>query len=217
MRKNINFEKHLKNLGRKASKDVTPEKTVIPEGEEYDIDSLMAEMSEMESHLDKTKSMIFGISEMHDSKLHREENEEGEDTSEKPEAQICDPMYSKNWEKGNVKIDEAMKIYNESKKHSFKEEKEKESFQRLIDYKIPKDKERIKESKMWGLPQNQDRLVVLIDKEEAVLLKKENFDFDKLSEKKMQKSSKIGHSLNVFDQLFETWYEYDSKDFEKIL
>lgn len=225
MKNKTSFDKLLEKLNRdltSGQNKIIEENITLPEGEEYDIDSLMADVSQMRDNMKK------GIFEMHDSKLHQENSLEEEETGEVPggldkkgnpiPAHL--PNFGKErkvWEKGNTKINEAMKVYNDQKKQSYKGEQEQETFKRLLGYEIPKDKGRIKESKMWGLPQNQDRLVVILDKEEALLVKQENFDFEKLDNSKQVNASQAGHSLNVFNQLFETWYEYNSEDFEKLI
>jgi len=216
----------------------------LPEGEEYDIDQMINDVDQMKKDLEESNLFMFDIDEvleeMHDSKLHQEEEDE-------PFKQVCDPMQAgfydkkgefvrpsvdpvspsqmkkdmedsyKTWEKGNTKINESMKIYNDQKKQSYKGEQEKQTFSRLIGYEIPEDNSRIQENKMWGHPKQLDRLVVIMDTQECLLVTKENFDLDKLSQDMEMNASKAGHSLNVFDQLFETWYEYSKEDFEKLL
>jgi hypothetical protein len=235
MKNKTSFEKLLEKLNRDLTSDqkadAVEKNIILPEGEEYDIDSLMADVNQMKEDLEK--GIFTSINEMHDSKLHQDEDElllpgmtdkSGNSIpaicpSFNPDSTIKVPtgQEGKSWEKGNPKINEAMKVYNDQKKQSYKKEQEQDTFKRLMGYEIPEDKGRIKESRMWGLPQNQDRLVVIMDKEECVLVKKANFDFDKLDEANQMNASKAGHSLNVFNQLFETWYEYSSEDFEKLI
>jgi|TARA_R110000851_G_scaffold85152_1_gene185252 hypothetical protein len=227
MKNKTSFKKLLEKLNRDLTSDqktdAVERNIVLPEGEEYDIDSLMADVNQMKEDLEK--GIFTPVNEVHDS--NQDENDGlmlgMTDKSGNPIPAIH-PSFNpptdqggKSWEKGNAKINEAMKVYNEQKKQSYKKEQEQDTFKRLMGYEIPEDKGRIKESRMWGLPKNQDRLVVIMDKEECVLVKKVDFDFNKLDEANQMSASKAGHSLNVFNQLFETWYEYSSADFEKLI
>jgi hypothetical protein len=206
MMKKTNFERYLENLNKELKNPIkesfVQKSENISEEENCDISELMDEVEQMKKEIDSIFVSQSFLNEMHDSSLHAEDEEE---------------FNPKTWEKGNTKINEAMKVYNEQKKQSYKGEQEKESFNRLINYSIPLDKQRVNESAMWGRSKQMDRLVVLMDTQEAILITKENFDFDKLDGKFAMNASKAGHALNVFDQLFETWYEYDKKEFEKLL
>lgn len=243
MKKKNTFERHLEEISKEVKTNLneanTPERIDLPEGEEYDIDALINDVNQMKSDLESNNLFMFDIdgvlNEMHDSKLHAEPsklpdgdlgyiNDEGEEVRPAIDPQFSkmpkDPALTDNyktWEKGNAKINESMKIYNDQKKQSYKGEVEKETFHRLMGYEIPSDKQRVQENAMWGHSKQLDRLVVLMDTQEALLLTKDNFDFAKLDEANEMNASKAGHSLNVFDQLFETWYEYNKEDFEKLL
>jgi len=218
MKNKTSFNKLLEkiNRGLDPSEEVEIE---LPEGKDYDIDSLIADVNQMKEQLDKDGVFMSEVEFVFDDDM--EEINENPKPLHFPTVLDKEKMESdlksrRNWEEGIAKINEGTKVYNKQKKQSFKDEQEKSAFKRLMGYEIPEDKGRIKEGKMWGLPQKQDKLVVIIDKEEAVLVKEENFDFSKLDETKQVSSQNAGHSLSVFSQLFETWYEYNSKDFEKI-
>jgi len=255
MKNKTNFERHLEKLSKEAKSPLNESElnnnTTLPEGEEYDIDQMINDVDQMKKDLEGSNLFMFDmdevLEEMHDSKLHQEED--GVDQARLPNGELGyidketgetirpsidppkmwsikdgkmpeDPAHTdeyKTWEKGNTKINESMKIYNDQKKQSYKGEQEKQTFSRLIGYEIPEDNGRIQENKMWGHPKQLDRLVVIMDTQECLLITKENFDLDKLSQDREMNASKAGHSLNVFDQLFETWYEYSKEDFEKLL